>query len=255
MIKLPNEPIENDGLFSVLESKEATVLTCIKENAAAIFEAALRIVFKLVLYVTQSIMKPAMQSINPFVCKIESYLNLFIHGLTLLLKRCKPSQIKKEEVRELMETLLRTVDSLIAHPGSLDYFVKVREALYLSVINPLLEIDSEDRQNFRENPTEFLESIIFTVNGGRYPAEKEENNNDVTIRALAARMLGSLCRYQDGFVHGLFQSSINRLMQPGCPDKSILLLQMAIAEINILERPDMLISVKKYLEVEISALL
>ena len=97
--------------------------------------------------------------------------------------------------------------------------------------------------------------MIFTANGGRYPDEKDDSNNDLTIRSLAARMLNSLCRYQDGFVHELFQSAITRLTQPSCTDKSLLLLQLAIAEINILERPDMLISVKKYLEGEISAMI
>jgi len=92
-----------------------------------------------------------------------------------------------------------------------------------------LQIDHEDRENFEENPTEFLESVIFTVNGGRHPNEKDDSNNDLTVRALAARMLGSLCRYQDGFVSGLFQTTIARLTQPDCREKSLLLLQLAIA--------------------------
>lgn len=122
-----------------------------------------------------------------------------------------------------MEALLRTIDGLISNPSYLDYFEKMRSVLYLSIVCPLLEMDADDRLNFKDNPTEFLESVIFTANGGRY-ADDKDDNNDVTIRAFAARVFGSICRYQDGFVKTLFEGSIATLTQPNCAGKSLLLL-------------------------------
>lgn len=72
---------------------------------------------------------------------------------------------------------------------------------------------------------------------------------------MASQLLSNLCRYQDGFVSDLFQGIIAKLSMPNCPDKPLLLMQLSIAEIHILERPDMLISIKKYLEAGISDML
>lgn len=77
-----------------------------------------------------------------------------------------------------------------------------------------------------------MEGMIYMVNAGAVKLKDDDKDmgEDETVKALVAKLLNDLCRYQDGFILNLFRMCLQTLTSPPPqPNSLVFLLSLCIA--------------------------
>lgn len=97
---------------------------------------------------------------------------------------------------------------------------------------PLLEFSEKEVEMFEDEPEEFVEEMLYVVSAGQVKNREEDRgevDEDATIKTLAAKLLNSLCRYQDGFMLWLFKTCLQKLTTKVDSANTVYLVSLAIA--------------------------